>query len=112
MKCRAQATALAALALVFGVAGPWTQDDDDAALRQEIKVLEGRVQALESYAQAQAKAMGKLQGDMKASEEAGFTYGINPRSREILLAAFAELGASAQKSVPGQKPEPKEEGEE
>ncbi len=50
---------------------------------------------------ASAKNMAKT---LDESEQAGFTFGINPDSRHILLHGWRESLAAAQKDVPAAKP--------
>jgi uncharacterized coiled-coil protein SlyX len=56
------------------------------------------------YLDAQANAAAAMAGTLDASEEAGFTYGINPDSRHVLLAGWREQLASAQTDVPTAAP--------
>jgi hypothetical protein len=57
-----------------------------------------------AYIEAQARAAGELERVLAQSEEQGFTYGINPESREVLLAGFHKFAATLQDNVPGSKP--------
>jgi len=73
-----------------------------ALLRERVDTLErlNRQQALTitqttRYLEAQSKAAAALQEALARSEKEGFTFGINPRSREILLAGWRESLASA-----------------
>ena len=52
------------------------------------------------YLDAQAAGAAALHEALAASEAAGFTAGINPNSREILLAGWREQLSTQQKDVP------------
>ena len=100
-----------ALGLSAGLAVP-QQDADLAAqleaTRTELGAVQARLDQVESYLQAQAKSAEALTTALSASEEAGFTMGINGKSREILLEAWRAQATAATASVPGAKaPEPK-----
>lgn len=56
-----------------------------------------------AYLGAQAKAADELTKTLDRSEAEGFTYGINPRSREILLTGWRAHLQQAQASLPGAK---------
>jgi len=94
------------LALVATAGYGGYQDDKNAELEARIVELEQRVLSVENYLQAQAAATNALSSSLSQSEEAGFTYGINPESRKILLTAWRAQIAAAQKSVPGAPAEP------
>ena len=51
----------------------------------ELVALQGRVEALEAFARSQASAEEAFAAAAERARDAGFTAGINPRSREILL---------------------------
>jgi len=72
-------------------------------LEDRVVALEAKVEKIESYLGDQAKAAAALDKKLDESEKAGFTYGINPSSREALLAGFRAFTAGAQKNVPGEK---------
>lgn len=55
------------------------------------------------YLHEQSAGAKKMMGVFQASEEAGFTAGINFRSREILLSGLRDYMTTLQKDVPGQK---------
>ena len=90
------ATALAVLG-GFGV----TTSQENAELEARVAELETRTEAVEAYLANQGKAAEKLQKALDASEKAGFTYGINPESREILLSAWRAQAGMASADVPG-----------
>ncbi|MBL8863294.1 MAG: hypothetical protein JNK02_14960 [Planctomycetes bacterium] len=52
------------------------------------------------YAAEQAKAAAALAAVLDESEKAGFTYGINPESRVVLLRGWRDALAAAQREVP------------
>ncbi len=68
----------------------------DPATTPKVQELERKVAALEAWVaaqQAQAKATATALGE---AEAAGFTAGINPRSREVLLGAWRAAAEKAQ----------------
>ena len=79
--------ALAATALSFGLQAPLQQqgNQDVKALQAKVDELAKTVEYLETFADAQAEAGEALLDALKRSEAEGFTAGINPKSREILL---------------------------
>ena len=99
---------LVPLALAAGLALPQDPGDGDD-LKQEIADLEARIEALETYAQAQAKAATALSRSLDTSEDEGFVPGINFRSREVLLAAWRAQIDVATADVPGKKGSDKDE---
>ncbi len=52
------------------------------------------------YAETQAKAAAAMMVTLEASEKEGFTYGINPESRIVLLRGWREALMAAQSNVP------------
>lgn len=90
--------ALAATALAFGTQAP--QEGPTGAANAEITVLTEKVTALEAkidaLTAAQAKAGKALVDACAKSKTEGFTAGINPRSREILLDALQAQGEAMQ----------------
>ena len=89
------------LALVLGASFGITQDEEQ--LEKRVETLEQKLEAVETYLQAQAKTAGQFSKALDQSEEQGFTWGINPDSRETLLGAFRDQVTSIQKDVPGAK---------
>lgn len=69
------------------------------ALERE-RALEERIVRLERYVEGLAKSSEGLTATLQASEEAGFTAGINPRSRELLLAGWREHLAVLRAGLP------------
>lgn len=52
------------------------------------------------YAAEQAKAAAAMLETLDASEKAGFTFGINPESRVVLLRGWRDALEAAQRDVP------------
>lgn len=52
------------------------------------------------YAAEQAKAAATMLETLDASEKAGFTFGINPESRIVLLRGWRDALNAAQRDVP------------
>lgn len=82
-------SALLASLLSFGPApAAGGQQDPNkvlAALREQITELETQVEDCKRFMQQQAAAGKELTEALARSEAEGFTAGINPRSREVLL---------------------------
>ena len=86
-------------------------------LEQEVQNLRAQFQVVAAEQKAQAQLIDETLGylgrqamqaeqmiDVLAeSEERGFTAGINPKSREVLLEGFRNLYAEAQTGVPGSR---------
>lgn len=66
----------------------------------DLREVRELAEATVAYLDAQAKAAQDMQGTLDQSEELGFTYGINPRSREVLLAGWREVLATMQADLP------------
>ena len=91
------------------------QDEAKADLEAEVQALKGEVTELRAaiedsqsrldemvkYLQQNQKAAQELNSALAASEAAGFTFGINPKSRELLLAGWRKQLSAVQKGVPG-----------
>ena len=100
-------------ALLFGTSASFRAQDGSAdALEAQIAELQAKNQELEAsleevrtYLTAQAASAARVLEALQASEEAGFTKGINYESREILLSAWRDYHGTLQKSVPGAKDE-------
>jgi septal ring factor EnvC (AmiA/AmiB activator) len=75
-------------------------------LSRDLADLRGVVEKTVRYVEEQSKAASAMAQTLEASEKAGFTYGINPDSRTILLRGWREALATAQKDVPALKPGP------
>lgn len=88
-------------------------DQDLAATRLRIEALAARVaehdkklEAIVKYLDAQAKSAAAMAAVLDQSETAGFTYGINPNSRHILLRGWREQLAAVQEGAPIPEPPP------
>ncbi|MDF1836237.1 MAG: hypothetical protein P1V35_00075 [Planctomycetota bacterium] len=107
MQIRFRDTVLPILALGFLTLSAMPQDDANAGLALRVQVLEAHVQEMRGSMEAQQKAAAALLTSLDAAEEAGFTAGINPKSREILLGAWRAqakaLGSPAKKPEEGKK---------
>ena len=106
------------LGMVTGLVG-WTgavnQDDDIiidqetelADLRAEVEELSEKIDNSErvmretiAYLEALGKTASSMESTLSEAEKAGFTAGINPRSREVLLAGWRKQLGQLQKGVP------------
>lgn len=87
-------------ALSAGTFGAVKQDEA-AVLEARVAELEDQMVEVQEYLQAQAKATLAMDTTFDQSEVAGFTWGINPESREILLKGFRAYTANVRKNVPG-----------
>lgn len=56
------------------------------------------------YLAAQAEAAKRLDEKLKESETKGFTFGINPDSRIVMLSGFSDFTSTLQSDVPSAKP--------
>ena len=92
------ATALVALGS-FGLHA----QDENIELEARVSALETELQAVTTYLQASADAAKATESALSASEAAGFTYGINAESREILLKAWRKEIGVVSTNVPGKK---------
>ena len=102
MKRRTLALALACLSAGgFALHQNAADDHRVAMLESEVRALRMQLDETTKYAQKQAVIANALQKALVTSREKGFTYGINPQSREVMLAGFAEflegLGANVPK---------------
>ena len=97
--------ALIASLLSFGPAPAPQQDPNKAlaALQAQITELEARVGSCQEFMQQQAAAGKELTEALARSEAEGFTAGINPRSREVLLEGL-RTQAKAMQSVDAKEP--------
>jgi len=71
------------------------------ALASEVADLRKQMAATQKYLEAQAKSAGSMMEVLDESEKAGFTYGLNPNSRHIMLRGWRDQLTTAQKDVPG-----------
>jgi hypothetical protein len=70
------------------------------ALSTEVADLKKQFAATLAYFEAQSKSAAAMAAVLDESEKAGFTYGLNPDSRHILLKGWREQLATVQKDVP------------
>lgn len=76
----------ALLATTFSFGSAVQQSDPEiAALRKEVESLKAEVEDLRAFADGQDAAGAALINSLARCEAEGFTAGINPKSREILL---------------------------
>lgn len=61
--------------------------------------VQGQLALLKQHVEAQAQAAAAMQATLDASEAAGFTYGINPESRHVLLAGWRAKLAAEQRPL-------------
>lgn len=99
--------ALTAAALAFSSpqapeAGTGDGAHKAAAMEARVEGLEREVSALKAFTEAQAAAGAELLDALARCEAEGFTAGINPKSREVLLAGL-RAQASAMKTGADEK---------
>jgi HAMP domain-containing protein len=85
--------------------------DSRTRVEQMVEELKGARKTLDEaqkYIDAQAKAAKALVEVLDAAEKAGFTFGINPESRELLLKGWREELDTLQQGVPTPLPAPKD----
>lgn len=82
-----------------GAAAAGTPASEQAELAKQLE------QVL-AYLAAQAEAAKQLDAALAESREKGFTYGINPDSRIVLLDGFGQFTTTLQTDVPSAKPAP------
>lgn len=70
------------------------------ALSTEVADAKKKLAAAIKYVDSQAKAAGAMAVVLDQSEREGFTYGINPDSRHLLLRGWRDQLATAQENVP------------
>lgn len=73
-----------------------------SAMEARFEALEREVSALKTFTEAQAAAGAELLDALARCEAEGFTAGINPKSREVLLAGL-RAQASAMKAGADEK---------
>lgn len=81
---------------------------DLAAMQKELAETRAMAKQLVVWVNAQAKGAEALSAVLDESEQKGFTYGINPDSRTVLLAGWREFNAGMQTDVPEPPPSPPE----
>lgn len=77
------------------------------ALAVELAATQTKLAEVVGYLQANAASAKGLEATLDASEEAGFTFGINPESRHILLRGWREHLAALGTAVPKVPPAPR-----
>ncbi len=77
-------------------------------LPPDVIELKKQMAEVQNYLAAQADSARSLQDTLNDSEVKGFTWGINPDSRIVLLAGFHEFATTLQTAVPGQAAQPQE----
>lgn len=75
-------------------------------LAGELKQTRGTLEALHKHLAAQSQAAKSMAETLDASEKAGFTAGINPDSRHILLQGWREQLNQLQQELPPLSPAP------
>jgi hypothetical protein len=120
MKSQFGIVAVAVAALVCGLASSQNTPAQDPALQRADKLEKDlaatrlRVEALSAevadmkkqtaatlaYLESNAKSAALMAAALDESEKAGFTYGLNPDSRHILLRGWRDQLATMQKDVP------------
>jgi uncharacterized coiled-coil protein SlyX len=76
------------------------------ALTKDLTDTKALLEKTVRYVNEQSHAAAALAGTLDESEQAGFTYGINPESRHILLRGWREALTAAQRDVPPAPPAP------
>jgi septal ring factor EnvC (AmiA/AmiB activator) len=77
-------------------------------LVEELKGTRTTLEETQRYIDAQAKSAKSMAEVLDESEKAGFTFGINANSREVLLAGWREQLGALQQGVPAPLPQPKD----
>lgn len=86
---------------LLGAASSAAAVRQDTGLEARVEVLEAQLAEVRAYLQAEAKSAKALSAALDVSEQEGFTFGINPRSREVLLEGFRSHAVVLQQGVPG-----------
>lgn len=74
------------------------------AAEKELKDAVGLLEQVSTYLEVQGQASDAMMTTLEASEAAGFAWGENFRSREILLAGWRDQLAAVKQSLPRAKP--------
>jgi hypothetical protein len=90
------------LAALKGVK-PVATDKDKPADTQGVEAIDKQLQSVLAYLGAQAEAAKRLDVVLKDSDAKGFTFGINPDSRIVMLHGFADFTTTLQTDVPTAK---------
>ena len=70
------------------------------ALATDLTDTQALLEKMQAYLEAQAKNAATLATTLDEVERLGFTYGINPESRQALLRGWREQLSAAQADVP------------
>jgi hypothetical protein len=102
-------------ALLFGTSASFRAQDgssDSRVLEAQIAELEAQgnelraaLEEVQKYLLAQSASATRVLTSLQASEEAGFTKGINYEARESLLDAWRDYHGTLEQNVPGAKKE-------
>ena len=84
-------------------AKPVATDKDKPADTQGVEAIDKQLQSVLAYLGAQAEAAKRLDAVLKDSDAKGFTFGINPDSRIVMLHGFADFTTTLQTDVPTAK---------
>jgi len=77
------------------------------ALSTEVGDLKKQVTAAVKYLEAQSKQAAAMSGVLDESEKAGFTYGLNPDSRHILLKGWRTSSRPRRRTCPSCRRRPR-----
>jgi hypothetical protein len=77
-----------------------------AKLGADLAATQSKLDGVLRYLDAQSKAAKAMVDVLQASETAGFTYGINPNSRTLMLKGWRDQLAAAQQTLPAAAPAP------
>jgi hypothetical protein len=84
-------------------AKPTATGKDKPAEAQGIEAVDKQLQSVLTYLGAQAEAAKRLDEVLKDADAKGFTFGINPDSRIVMLHGFADFTTTLQTDVPTAK---------
>jgi uncharacterized coiled-coil protein SlyX len=73
------------------------------AMSDELAAVTALVDQTVRYLNAQAESAADMAGTLDTSEQEGFTFGINPRSREVLLEGWRARLQAIRRDLPGAK---------
>ena len=76
---------------------------------KELAVLREQMDQVLAYLAAQSEGAARLQEALDDSREKGFTFGINPDSRVVMLEGFGQFTSTLRTDVPAAK-KPQDEG--
>jgi phosphoglycolate phosphatase-like HAD superfamily hydrolase len=77
-------------------------------MNEDFKALRKTIEDSQKYIEAQSKAAKSMAEVLDDAEKKGFTFGINPESREVLLRGWHDELGVLQQGVPAPLPPPKE----